>query len=152
MADVTGPISSLPGARHAVPKGCKCDDHPDRDAVARVQGETDSFGSEMHDMCSECYEAYKEEVRNEDTSGRCDYCKNDVAARSPMRDYEEGLAGPVYYVCETCRKRVEDRLREELDAFDHDGYEGPDDVDYEEPDVDYAPELEPEEVLLRGPR
>ena len=47
MADVTGPISSLPGSGHSVPDGAMCDEHPDRPAVARVQGETDSFGCEM---------------------------------------------------------------------------------------------------------
>ncbi len=41
MAEVTGPISSLPGAYHSLPKGTMCDEHPDRPAVARVQGETD---------------------------------------------------------------------------------------------------------------
>ena len=54
MADVTGPISSLPGKRHELPKGAKCDEHPERDAVARVQGETDSMGCEMLDLCQEC--------------------------------------------------------------------------------------------------
>jgi hypothetical protein len=44
MSDVTGPISSLPGSTHAAPTAGMCDDHPDRPAVARVQGETDSFG------------------------------------------------------------------------------------------------------------
>jgi hypothetical protein len=52
MADVTGPISTLPGSsHHDVPDGMMCDDHPDRPAVTRLQGETDSFGSEMHDLC-----------------------------------------------------------------------------------------------------
>lgn len=43
MGDVTGPISTLPGHRHKLPSGATCDDHPDRPAVARIQGETDSF-------------------------------------------------------------------------------------------------------------
>ena len=50
MAEVTGPISTLPGARHALPAGTMCDEHPDRPAVARVQGETDSFGCELNDL------------------------------------------------------------------------------------------------------
>jgi hypothetical protein len=53
MADVTGPISTLPGAVHRVPEGATCDEHPDRPAVLRVQGETDSFGSETIDYCQE---------------------------------------------------------------------------------------------------
>ena len=51
MADVTGRISTLPGSGHKVPDGTMCDNHPDRLATHRVQGETDSFGSEMNDMC-----------------------------------------------------------------------------------------------------
>jgi len=38
MADVTGPISTLSGSLHALPDGQTCDQHPDRTAVARVQG------------------------------------------------------------------------------------------------------------------
>ena len=44
MADVTGPISTLPGSRHRVPDGQSCDTHSDRFAVYRIQGETDSTG------------------------------------------------------------------------------------------------------------
>ena len=40
MADVTGPISTLSGAHHPVPNGQMCDDHEDRPAIARIQGET----------------------------------------------------------------------------------------------------------------
>jgi hypothetical protein len=47
MGEVTGPISTLPGHSHQVPDGTVCDDHPDRPAVARIQGETDSFGAEL---------------------------------------------------------------------------------------------------------
>jgi hypothetical protein len=64
MAEVTGPISTLPGAGHAFPDGTKCDQHPDRDAVARIQGETDSMGCEMHDMCEECAEEHRAYMRS----------------------------------------------------------------------------------------
>ena len=59
MSDVTGPISTLPGCERAVDPGTMCDEHPDRPAVARVQGETDSFGSEQHDLCAECVAAIR---------------------------------------------------------------------------------------------
>lgn len=35
-----------------------CDDHPDRPATHRVQGETDSFGCEYIDWCQECHDKY----------------------------------------------------------------------------------------------
>lgn len=102
MADVTGPISSLPGSSRKPPDGAHCDDHPARMAVARVQGETDSFGSEMHDLCAECLTVWRNEVN--DTSGRCDWCKTEQPVRVPTRDYDEGSCGPVYYVCVGCRR------------------------------------------------
>ena len=109
MADVTGPIATLPGACHGVPEGAMCDDHPDRPAVVRIQGETDSFGSEMYDCCAECAAALRAELRAPDI-GRCEWCNADDVPRRPQRDYDEGLYGRVYYVCEPCRKRYLDRL------------------------------------------
>lgn len=89
MGDVTGPISTLPGARHSLPDGTMCDDHPDRPAVARIQGETDSFGCEMHDLCAECLRVHREEMRDPN-AGRCDWCGTEAVSRTPARDYEEG--------------------------------------------------------------
>jgi hypothetical protein len=129
MGDVTGPISSLPGSvLHELPKDARCDDHPDRPAVVRVQGETDSFGSEMHDLCEDCAKAEREYRRSpEACTGRCDWCKNDATDLRTTRDYEEGLSGPVYEVCGACIKRRDDRLREEDDHY----YDDPldDDID-----------------------
>lgn len=110
MADVTGPIRTLPGSRHALPAGAKCDSHPHRDAVARVQGETDSMGSEMNDLCSECLADVKAEPRG----GRCDWCKEKSALLKPTRDYEEGLCGRVYDVCLSCRELARDEAAAEL--------------------------------------
>ncbi len=86
MADVTGPISTLPGASHAVPEGTMCDEHPDRPAVARIQGETDSMGCEMIDACAECVV----EIRNEGLgqtvcTGDCDWCKKEATDLRPAR-------------------------------------------------------------------
>lgn len=125
MSGVTGPIHSLPGSGHS-PEGM-CDDHDDRPATHRVQGETDSFGCEMHDMCDECYQAWRVAPQYGDDLGRCDYCRHETANRRPIRDYEEGLGGPVYYVCEECRARVRARELEEAQEWDHDN---PDCGDY----------------------
>jgi hypothetical protein len=117
MAEVTGPISTLPGARHDVPDGTMCDEHPDRPAVARVQGETDSFGAELYDMCAECLRAHREE-RRAPNIGKCDWCDADNVPRTPTRDYEEGMNGPVYYVCARCKKRQNDSIQADLDRYD----------------------------------
>lgn len=129
MADVTGPISTLPGATHDVPDGMMCDDHPDRPAVARVQGETDSFGSEMFDMCKECLDKFREEMKADEPDGFCDWCKTDTKLR-PTRDYEEGMCGPVYYVCSPCYSKQQAAIREDADQYDS-GY-----FDFDEPDDD----------------
>jgi len=126
MADVTGPIHTLPGAGHAVPDGMMCDDHPDRPATHRVQGETDSMGCEMYDMCDECFTEFK--AHGVYTPEECDWCKEKSTDIRPTRDHEEGMCGPVYYVCGACRRRRDERLAEEdryyddFDDFDDDDY------------------------------
>ena len=127
MADVTGPISSLPGAAYEPPEKQMCDDHPNRLAVIRVQGETDSFGSEMYDMCEECYRAYKEDMKTWDLSGTCEWCKVHKPRLRPKRDYEEGMCGRVYQVCDECIKRVNDEAEAELEAMGY--YDDWDDYD-----------------------
>lgn len=129
MADVTGPISTLPGARHDIPDGTKCDEHPDRDAVVRVQGETDSFGSEMHDMCEECLAADRawrnspeaEEWRH----GQCEWCKRDATDLRDARDYEEGMSGRVNRVCGACIKHQNEEIERDL-AEHENGWDGDD--------------------------
>lgn len=116
MSDVTGPVSSLPGSVHPVPQGQKCDEHPDRPAVVRVQGETDSFGSEMDDLCAEC--AAKRRRERMDTTGTCDWCKARNVRLRDRRDYDEGLTGPVYRVCAPCVDKQEKALAAELALYD----------------------------------
>lgn len=128
MADVTGPISTLPGASHQVPEGTKCDNHADREAVARIQGETDSFGSEMHDLCQECLDADRAWERSpeaaEERKGKCDWCKDEAADLRVARDYEEGLHGPVYRVCGACISHRDADLRAEMASYDdYDDYD-----------------------------
>lgn len=134
MGDVTGPISTLPGAGHDFPDGTLCDDHPDRKAVARIQGETDSFGSELIDMCQECLDQHRAYMRSpEATAGRCDWCKKDATDLRPRRDIDEGMAGPVYEVCGACAKKYDAQLEEELRAYDND-YDDFDDYDFDDED------------------
>ena len=133
MADITGPISSLPNSYHNLPSDAKCDEHEDRLAVARVQGETDSFGCEMIDMCQKCLDEHKEYQRTADRSGTCDWCKQHADYLSPARDYDEGMHGPVYEICRDCRKRRDDEAREELEEY-YSGYDDYDDYYSDEED------------------
>lgn len=122
MADVTGPISTLSGSRHDFPDGTMCDEHPDRPAVARVQGETDSMGCEMNDLCQECLDKDREWEKSEEAAewrkGQCEWCKGEATDLRDARDYEEGLNGRVYRVCGACQKNRDDEARAELDRYD----------------------------------
>ncbi|NTG73248.1 hypothetical protein G6M02_07880 [Agrobacterium rhizogenes] len=136
MAEVTGPISTLAGTSREPPEGQMCDDHPDRLAVARIQGETDSFGCEMDDLCQECIDARKAYRCSEEgiaeeiewRTGQCEWCKGQATDLRDARDYEEGMCGRVYRVCGACIKRVNDEATAELDAMD-DYYDPRDDWD-----------------------
>jgi len=141
VSEVTGPISTLPGTSRQPPEGQMCDNHPDQPAVARIQGETDSFGCEMDDLCQKCLDerrAYRcseagqaEEL--EWRTGACEWCKNHVTDLRDARDYEEGMNGRVYRVCGACIKRVNDDAAAELDAmgyFDDYGDDEPEEPDY----------------------
>ena len=122
MADTTGPISTLPGHGHSVPTGAKCDRHPDRDAVARIQGETDSFGCEMIDMCQACLDherAYrKSDAAKAERCGQCEWCKKQATDLRHARDYDEGMHGPVYRVCGACVKKQNDAAQAYNDDWD----------------------------------
>lgn len=126
MADVTGPVSTLPGATMATPEGMVCDWHADRPAVRRVQGETDSFGAEYIDLCQECLD---ETTKHDEESrtGRCDWCGQQAPDLRPRRDFEEGMSGRVYDVCGACVKREHDQLEAERREYDYD--DGPWDED-----------------------
>jgi hypothetical protein len=140
MADVTGPISTLSGAVHDVPDGMKCDNHPRRKAVARVQGETDSMGCEMHDLCQQCLDkdrAWKNSPEAAEwRKGKCEWCKGDADDLRDRRDYEEGMTGRVYRVCGACVKNDNEYWAAEAAAYDDDwddgGYGDEDDGDYQE--------------------
>lgn len=118
MSDVTGPISTLPGSSHQAPTGAMCADHPGAPAVARVQGETDSFGSEMHGMCAACLAEHRKHA-NDARCGTCDWCKSEATDLRPRRDYDEGTSGRVYDVCGACVKSENQRASEELEEMGH---------------------------------
>ena len=94
-----------------------------RPAVARIQGETDSMGSEMHDLCRECADKMRAAIR-EPRSGACDWCKREATDLRDRRDYEEGMSGRVYQVCGACVKKDNDRIEEEMREADDDWDEG----------------------------
>lgn len=119
MADITGPISTLPGSTHDVPKGTMCDDHPHRPAVKRVQGETDSYGSEMIDMCQKCYDKHLKH-KDDPVFGTCDCCKASQVQVFPRRSFEEGPAGRVYDYCKGCMDKEREYLKREFGTPDDD--------------------------------
>ena len=113
-----GPVSTLPGYCHPLPKDAVCDNHHDRLAVSRVQGETDSFGCEVYDLCKECLDKHLSYTRSPKArTGKCDWCKNEATNLSFVRDSDEGSYGPVYHVCGSCRKKQDDRINEELSRY-----------------------------------
>lgn len=141
MADVTGPISTLSGALHELPDGQMCDQHPDRKAVVRIQGETDSFGCEMNDMCEECAEGYRSYLRSpeaaEHRKGTCEWCKHPADDLRDRCDFEEGMTGRVYRVCGACVKAENDRLAEEAEEYERQhGFDDPGDFDDDYDDDD----------------
>lgn len=74
-------------------------------ATKRVQGETDSFGCEYVYLCDKHFaELQKEE--EEPRIYYCDWCHQEVEKTTPTRDYDEGLHGRVYQVCQNCRKKI----------------------------------------------
>ncbi len=118
MADITGPISSLPGSGHSLPDGTMCDEHPTIPAIKRIQGETDSFGSEMHDMCQHCIDEHKKHLAKA-RCGVCDWCEKEATDLRSRRDFEEGMCGSIYQVCGACVKRENDALEEEMNDSDN---------------------------------
>lgn len=86
-------------------------------AVYSIQGETDSFGAEYHYYCEQHYKVVKEIhqfVKTKRSSmgetQSCDLCKHDtpIGEIKPIRDYDEGMNGPVYYACPSCRDKLRD--------------------------------------------
>lgn len=93
-----------------------CDEHQDRPAVKRLQGETDSFGCEYFLVCQECLDRYRAESFEERVNPKyCQWCKCMKVGVHKYRDYDEGMAGPLYDVCADCRHKDNERARQELE-------------------------------------
>lgn len=116
MSAVTGPISTLPGSHHPSPDGVDCDScgFP---AKHRIQGETDSMGSEMTDLCDGCFEATKKIYKEEPLIGTCYHCSSQQVETFPWRDYEEGTCGRVYHICSRCLKATRDRYLDDPEVY-----------------------------------
>ena len=127
MANVTGRISTLPGHVSRPPAGTTCDEHQDRFAWKRVQGETDSMGCEQNDLCVECYDKMQEaQAAVNAVPGQCDWCSGMFAGLKPRRDWEEGSVGPVYMVCKSCSDRNDATLAAIMEALVEDEGQAPD--------------------------
>lgn len=102
MAATTGPTTKLPGSLHPVPQGAKCDKHPDRVAIARIQGETDSMGAELIDCCELCAQDVREAAKLSASDRECDRCERMFDRLHHYRDPDEGVAGRLYQLCDGC--------------------------------------------------
>lgn len=92
-------------------------------ADIRVQGETDSFGAEYHDLCHACHKASREaELAFKAEYDRCDTC-GEQAITSPYRCADEGMCGPVYNDCDKCAKERRKREFEEYKRNADMGYD-----------------------------
>ncbi len=91
-----------------LPRDQTCDEHQDRFAVVRIQGETDSMGYEAIDMCTDCYAAFNLNKDSDDSLNetKCEICSISGVKVTPTRDPEEGLCGRVYHVCDKCRSNL----------------------------------------------
>lgn len=107
---------NLPGSLHALILGSKCEEC-ENSAMYRVQGETDSFGAEMHDLCEAHYMAMRTYNAAHPTIGDCKWCTAKNVVLKPMRDYDEGMSGPVYYVCVPCIVKQNQEAMEEAERF-----------------------------------
>lgn len=95
MADISsGRVMTRTGSHHKVPAGATCDDHPDRPAVHRVQGETDSFGCEYIDWCQECYDKYQQYLCDNPVSQRPTH---DAYEYADADDYDEAREDERHY-------------------------------------------------------
>ena len=101
-----GPVSTLPGFKRAPEEGMMCDDHPERAAVVKRQGETDSFGCEYFYQCQECSD--KTDNEGNSRQGHCDRCSSQEVEVLPTRDLDEGSYGRVYWLCASCRKKQQE--------------------------------------------
>jgi ribosomal protein L37AE/L43A len=85
----------------------------------RVQGETDSFGCEYLDLCSDCYERLTKAIESQrQQPHHCDWCKKEKLGCRPHRDFEEGAGGAVYVVCPDCIRMEYARVASDYGDYD----------------------------------
>jgi hypothetical protein len=109
-----GPVSSMPGSLHSVPAGTACDRHPQRSAVKRLQGETDSFGAEYLCLCQHCIDEIRAQAASvRDVEQYCEWHRGLGLDVRTHRDFEEGSSGRLYSVCAPCRREENERLAKE---------------------------------------
>jgi hypothetical protein len=104
----------------------------DQVAKERIQGETDSFGSEWHYLCRSCADDLFEEIRKDelDEEARrqqfpCRLCKREGVKIVLWYDHEDGNAE--VWSCSDCRTRIWARERYEAcsdRAYDEDCFCG----------------------------
>ena len=102
MAATSGPVTTLPGSLHPVPKGVMCDKHPERIAITRIQGETDSMGAEYIDCCELCAETTRTAAAMSAVDVECDGCHTPSSELKNYRDPDEGTTGRLYQLCPKC--------------------------------------------------
>jgi len=51
-------------------------------------------------------------------SGKCDWCSTEQPTLVIHKDVNEGMFGPEYMVCRTCRTKESTEAQAELDAMD----------------------------------
>lgn len=104
--------------------GTFCYTHPDREAKHRMCVEADSFGAEYYNMCDECFNEHKAEIKakQEDPTQweHCRRCRNSVPRLSHYRDPDEGMHGPVYEACPDCVSKFWKNYNDYCDSMDDD--------------------------------
>ncbi len=142
MAAVSGPLKTLPGSLHPVPKGAMCDKHPDRIAIARIQGETDSMGAELIDCCDLCAEVTRAAAQSGAVDAECDGCHQFASELKNYRDPDEGAAGRLYQLCQRCIAEMRSGDNSSTGIADESGDGFPDENALEvDPDEDSHPDF-----------
>ena len=105
MAAVIGPNNYTPGQILKAVPGVMCDDHPEVVSVCRMVGETDSFGSEISDLCQTCFDTHLKQQANRSERpqewSHCEDCKNASNDVRQRRSYDESV---LRYRCNACQK------------------------------------------------
>jgi len=76
------------------------------------------MGAEHYFQCEACRHKEREWRQANPTMGDCNWCKTSDVRIFPRRDFEEGMNGPVYDVCQACITKEAERIREEQDDDD----------------------------------